>query len=234
MRNIIYIIILLLFAIILSFLYFNNKLELLNTNSLYDLNNSFNKTQFNKDVRNFESNVKNLEKLHLNRSVLFDDNKSNSINIHKVNFDKNIIKNIDLYFDINKNKVSQEFSPKHNVKPVLYVGIKEYDFNNINIGDTFVLPFVGHSNDEMIVKQKIINKDRSITIIGDIKDYDSGIAVFTKSEDNIYLSGSFTTSSGSFDLDSKNLKGYVYDINDIDKAYIDPTINDALSIPSYD
>jgi cell division protein FtsB len=105
LKNIIYIIIAIIVTIILFLLYFNSRLGVLSILDFDDSNNSFNKTEFNKDIKNLDSNVKNMEKLHLNRSVLVDDIKLYPNNISKVSLDKDLVQNIDLYFDTNKVEV---------------------------------------------------------------------------------------------------------------------------------
>ena len=136
-----------------------------------------------------------------------------------------------IYTEIDQDELSKELLAKENVQPQLAIEIKRNSISKLNIGDTISLPNIGEVGYEAIVSKKIVHNNGSVSITGNLvgSQNNNYSMVFTQGKNSSYAS--FTTPEGAFEIETVNGQGFVYSVKDIEKVFIDPKKEDAISIP---
>ncbi len=135
----------------------------------------------------------------------------------------------DIFLESSINIVSQEFPQKDGIEPLSAIEIKKDSISKVKIGDTITLPFVDDAKYRAKISDKIIHKDGSTSITGNLINSNKKYSVVLTQGKNSSF-GSLTTPEGTYEIEVLNGKGYVYSVNDIDKKRIDYTKEDVIQV----
>ncbi len=135
----------------------------------------------------------------------------------------------DIFLESSINIVSQDFPQKDGIEPLSAIEIKKDSISKVKIGDTITLPFVDDAKYRAKISDKIIHKDGSTSITGNLINRDKKYSVVLTQGKNSSF-GSLTTPEGTYEIEVLNGKGYVYSVNDIDKKRIDYSKEDVIQV----
>jgi len=143
---------------------------------------------------------------------------------------KKIKKNTIIFQEVDMYKLKEKIEPKKDINPILAVKIKKNSIKNLKIGDKITLPYMESEYSAKIIKKEI-NKDKTISITGEVLDTNEGYFI-TLTEGDKYVFGNFYLPFESFEMELNNGIGYIYAIDDIDNKRINYSKNDFI-IPSF-
>jgi hypothetical protein len=124
-------------------------------------------------------------------------------------------------------EVKKNFPTKEGITPVIAVEVLKNSVSNLEVGDTISLPYMGSGEYEATITSKKTHKNGSVSVSGNLKDSDNKYSVVL-TEGKSMSFGTITTPNGSFEIETKDGKGYVYSTDAIDKKWIDYTKSDTL------
>jgi len=132
-----------------------------------------------------------------------------------------------IIFEDDMEEVKKRVSPKKGIPPLFAIRIDNNVLSKLNIGDTLVLPFMGLDEYEATIEDKVIHPNGSVSVSGNLVDSDQYSIVFTQGETSLY--GTVVTPTGSFEIETKNGYGYIYNTANIDSRWIDYQKSDTLN-----
>lgn len=148
-------------------------------------------------------------------------------------FIKKDIKVEDAFEYMSVEDLNDELPHKKNVEPIAAFTMKAGSIKNLRKGDSIVLPEINNAEYELKVTDRTLNADGSVTSTAKIEGYDSlNLSLMTEGTNTAFMT--ISSEDGVFQIEVVNGKGYVYDMNDIKRAYIDYTKTDEMRIPGSD
>jgi len=132
-----------------------------------------------------------------------------------------------IIFEDDMEEVKKKVSPKKGIAPLFAIRIDNNVLSKLNIGDTLVLPYMGLDEYEATIEDKVIHQNGSVSVTGNLVDSDQYSIVFTQGKTSLY--GTVVTPTGSFEIETKNGYGYIYNTARIDNKWIDYQKSDTLT-----
>ena len=134
-----------------------------------------------------------------------------------------------IFIESSMDIVSQDLAQKKGINPLSAIEINKNSITKVKVGDIIALPFVDAAKYKAKISDKIVHKDGSTSITGNLTDTDKKYSiVLTQGKNSSF--GSLTTPEGAYEIEVVNGKGYIYSVNDIDKKYIDYDKEDVIHV----
>jgi len=123
----------------------------------------------------------------------------------------------------------EDMDPIKNVTPISAVQMKQHILENVQIGDSLLLPDIEGNSYEMTVENHTVSKRENISIDGSFKD--NGIqytAIITEGKNASFIS--MRTPMGNYEIELYNGKGFVYTGHSLEKTMQDFNKNDGIKV----
>ncbi len=134
-----------------------------------------------------------------------------------------------IFIESSMDIVVQTLPKKDGIDPLSAIEISKNSIAKVKVGDTITLPFVDAAKYKAKISDKIVHKDGSTSITGNLLNTDNKYSiVLTEGKNSAF--GSLTTPEGAYEIEVVDGKGYVYSVNDIDNKRIDYSKEDVIHV----
>ena len=140
---------------------------------------------------------------------------------------KQMTQNIkEIYTEIDQDDLEKEMPSRKGFSHRLAVNISNNSISKLNVGDVIQLPSVGQVDYQATIDKKIVHKNGSVSVTANLNGNSNYSAVLTEGKNNSYAT--FSTPEGSFELETRNGKGYIYSVREMEDKLINPNKDDFI------
>lgn len=135
-----------------------------------------------------------------------------------------------VFEDVDMDEMKEMIAPKKGVEPRGAFRLPKGTIKNLKIGDAITLPEIDGQQYVVNVIRREVNSNQSVTIKASIEGESSRYySLMTEGEKTSFVT--VTLPEGVYEMETVNGNGYVYNANDIRKAWIDPSKTDGVTVP---
>ena len=132
--------------------------------------------------------------------------------------------------DIDIDEMKTILVPKKGVEPRGAFRLPRGTIKKLQIGDAITLPEIDGQQYVVHVIRREVNSNQSVTIKASIEGESSRYySLMTEGEKTSFIT--VTSPEGVYEMETVNGEGYVYNANDIRKAWINPSKTDGVAVP---
>ena len=132
--------------------------------------------------------------------------------------------------DVDMDEMKTILVPKKGVEPRGAFRLPSGTIKNLKVGDAVTLPEIDGQQYIVHVIRREVNSNQSVTIKASIEGESSRYySLMTEGEKTSFIT--VTLPEGVYEMETVNGDGYVYNANDIRKAWIDPSKTDGIVVP---
>jgi hypothetical protein len=134
-----------------------------------------------------------------------------------------------IFEELDIDSVRLDTEPIEGVEPIAALRMKKNTIKEIELGDTILLPSIEGSTYELTVTHKEVSSRGNVSIDGSFSE--NGVkytAILTEGSKATFIS--MNTPEGTYEIALLNGIGYVYANSDINKAKIDYTKTDEVTV----
>ena len=133
----------------------------------------------------------------------------------------------DIMVEADMEEVKKDFPTKKGISPLIAIDLQKGAISKLEVGDKISLPYMGAGEYEATITTKKTHKNGSVTVTGNLIDSGNEYSIVLTEGKNMSF-GSVTTPDGTFEIETKDGKGYVYSTTSIDNKWIDYSKSDTL------